>query len=379
MVIDRPRPRGPTLSRAAGPLGGPLLLLSLIATTADARQTGDAVASPTLERVDRSLSLSRPGRGEEGDHRRRWLTWRVEYRLVNAGRAPLVVEPGTVFCTVEGWASNSRAEGHGLPRRADHALSAGDGFESVAMLLDGDEPTDCCEERATLQVWPDHEPAPPEPVPGADCSLPEGPMLVPPGDVLRARLSLEHRHHLHGPVEPLLGEREISLRIGPASFRDAVLLERPAGPDGPIDRLGPIPAERLDPRVYFSPPNSLYLDAALAGFRSFQFRDLKVPRDADMRLRFRYFRSLDSTGGARVELKQYQDVPNAYRMLTESKRVDELVRLGSWTLVEHRFRSDPRATTMQLKFILDCEGDGPAALWVDDVSLEPVDRPGEDP
>ena len=105
-----------------------ILLLSLIfsATQTRARQTREDYSSPTLEREGRSVTLNRPERGEDGDHRRRWLTWRIEYGLRNLGSEPLLVDAKTIFCTVEGWASNSRAEGHGLPRRADHDLSTGE-------------------------------------------------------------------------------------------------------------------------------------------------------------------------------------------------------------------------------------------------------------
>jgi hypothetical protein len=363
--------------RSAGPKSGPLLLLTLLlgGVAEPASAAEEPYNRPTLERVGRSVSLTRPDRGEEGDHRRRWLTWKVEYRLRNSGSTPLIVEPESIDCTVEGWASNSRADGHGLPRRADHALGPGDDLESIAILIDTDSPTGSCAERATLQVWPEEGPSQAEPEPGASCEPSLGPFGLAPGDVLRARLRLEHRHHLHGPAEPLLGSREITLRIGPASFRDGVSLGQDASPDRPLDQLGPIPDERRDPRFYFSPPDSLYLDAALPGFRSYQFRDLKVRRDTPMRLRFRYYRSLDSTGSARFELKQYQDVPSSYRVLTEAKRVESLDRLGEWVLVEHSFRSEPIATTMQLKFVLDCEAEGPSALWLDDILLEPVDEP----
>ncbi|QDV36614.1 hypothetical protein [Tautonia plasticadhaerens] len=382
MAIDRSgRPGRASVRRAAGPHAGPLMLLSLLASGAAGPPAlaDGPYDRPSLERVGRSVSLLRPDRGEDGDHRRRWLTWRVEYRLRNPGPESLPVEPSSIFCTVEGWASNSRADGHGLPRRADHALGAGEDLESIAELIDSDVMTRSCAERATLQVWPEGGPVPDEPEPGASCGPPPGPFSLPPGGVLRARLRLEHRHHLHGPSEPLLGGREVTLGVGPASFRDAVSLEQDASTDRPIDVLGPIPEERLDPRFYFSPPDSLYLDAALSGFRSYQYRDLKVRRDVPMRLSFRYYRSTDSTGDAKAEVKQYQDVPSSYEALTQAKRVEPLDRLGEWVLVEREFHSEPKATTMQLKFIIDCEGDGPSALWIDEVTLEPVDAPTDRP
>ena len=233
------------------------------------------------------------------------------------------------------------------------------------MLINHEEPIRTCRERATLQVWSEHDPAPPEPNPGAACTPPREPFPLQPGELLHARIRLEHCHHLHGPIEPLLGNREVTLRVGSASFRDAVALDSLGSATQPIDQLGPIPEERLDPRVYFSPPDSLYLDAALPGFRSFQFRDMKIPHDAAMRLRFRYFRSVDSTGEARVELKQYQDVPNSYRALTEAKRVECLELAGEWVLVEHRFRSESSATTAPTQVRSGLRGRG---------SLGPLDR-----
>lgn len=385
MAVDFSGPFGPGMAGSApGPrwglaVGPAVIILVVLAATPGRRASGaiDDYDSAALERVERSVSLIRPEKGEQGDHRRRWLTWRVEYRLRNSGRAPLLVEPETIFCTVEGWTSNARAEGHGLPRRADHALSVGESLESTSPLIEHDDPTRACSERATLQVWPDRLGPPADPTTGASCDPITGPIRLEPGEILGVRLRLEHRHHLHGPAEPLLGARELNLRIGPAAFRDVIALDGSVPPDREMDDLSAIPEERRDPRFYYSAPDSLYLDAALSGFRSFQFRDLKVPRDTPMRLSFRYFRSTDSTGQVRAELKQYQDVPNAYRVLTEAKKTEQLDELGEWVLVEHRFRSEAIATTMQLRFLIDCEGEGPSAIWIDDVILEPVDRPAE--
>ena len=376
MAIDRLRRSPWTVQNrlACRAIGSFVVLLVLTRPgVSQTEGTPQGPEPPSLALIDRSISLVRPEQGEQGDHRRRWLTWRIEYRLRNTHPTTLRVEPESIFCTVEGWASNSRADGHGLPRRTNHALSVGDNLQSSTCLIDHQDPTLSCHERATLQVWPDAQGTPEDPSTGAPPELCSDAIVLEPEAVLGVRLRLEHRHHLHGLSEALLGTRELNLRIGPAAFRDRLDLTQPVPPDRAMDRLSPIPEERRDPRVYFSPPDSLYLDAALSGYRSFQFRDLKVPRDAPMRLSFRYFRSSDSTGKVRMELKQYKDVPNSYQVLTHAKRVEELPELGEWTLVEHRFRSEPLATTMQLRFLIDCEGDGPSAVWIDDVVLEPID------
>lgn len=382
MAIDRPRQspwkvRNRLTCRAIGSFAVLLVLTRPGLSRTDGSPQGPEPPSLTL--IDRSISLVRPEQGEQGDHRRRWLTWRIEYRLRNAHPTSLRIEPETIFCTVEGWASNSRAEGHGLPRRANHAISVGENLQSSTCLIDHQDPTLLCNERATLQLWPDAQGTPEDPSTGAVPETQADAIVLEPGAVLGVRLRLEHCHHLHGLSEPLLGTRELNLRMGPAAFRDRLDLDQSVAPDRAMDRLSPIPEERLDPRVYFSAPDSLYLDAALSGYRSFQFRDLKVPRDTPMRLSFRYFRSSDSTGKVRVELKQYKDVPNSYQVLTQAKRVEELPELGEWILVEHRFRSEPLATTMQLRFLIDCEGDGPSAVWLDDVVLEPIDAVDDSP
>ncbi|WP_169973059.1 hypothetical protein [Tautonia rosea] len=375
MAINRPsRSFWKVRNSLACRVVGSFLLLLFVPQPGFSRsdRTPEGSDPPRLSLVDRSISLVRPEQGEQGDHRRRWLTWRIEYRLRNTYSATLQVEPESISCTVEGWASNSRADGHGLPRRANHAFSAAETLQSSACLIDHQDPTLECLERATLQLWPETQGTPEDPATGAPLETPSDRIVLEPGAVLGVRLRLEHCHHLYGLSEPLLGTRELNLRIGPVAFRDRLELDQPIAPDREMDRLSPIPDDRRDPRVYFSPPDSLYLDAALSGYRSFQFRDLKVPRDAPMRLSFRYFRSSDSTGKVRMELKQYKDVPNSYQVLTQAKRMEELPELGEWILVEHRFHSDPLATTMQLRFLIDCEGDGPSAVWIDDVVLEPT-------
>ena len=367
------------LRRAARLVAMLVLAAPAALRAAEGGPTGDSYGTPTLERLERSVALVRPIDGDRGDDRRRWLTWRAEYRLRNASDEPLLVDPAAIACTVEGWASNSRGDGHGLPRRADHALGAGSAFESIAVLNDAQSVTRNCLERATLQVWPGDESSPPEPAAGSSCPMPTAPFKVVPGAVLCARLRLEHQHNLHGPVEPLLGSRELTLQIGPSCFRDTIPMERPGAAAGPIDRLEAVPEDRLDHRYYRSAPGSLYLDAALPGLRSYQFRDLQVRRDAPMRLSFCYLRASDSAGMARAELKQYHDVPHSYRALTEAKHVEVLDRDGEWVRVVHTFQTRPEATTVQLKFILDCEGNGPAALWIDDVALEPLDGTTAEP
>ena len=335
--------------------------------------------APVLERVERSIDLVRPPVGEAGDARRRWLAWQVDYRLRYVGAEPLLVDGGTIAGTVEGWASNSRADGHGRPRRADHAFEAADDHESTVTLVEADAPAASCREHAALAVWPEPVSASSSSSESAEpsCATPDVPVRLDPGAILRVRLRLEHIHPLDGASEPLLGRRELNLRVGPASFGDLLELDRPIAPSGPPVALSPIPAERLDRRVYYSSPDSLYLDACLDGGRSFVFPDVPVRRDAPIRLSFRYLRAAGSTGAATAELKQYHDVPESYFALPEARRVAPLERTGEWVLVERVLRTDPEASTVQLRFCLDAES-GPSALWIDDVRLEALDVPVAD-
>lgn len=372
---------GPPRSGAAAavltvPLTLAALLLPRAASGGDRADRG--YPSPVLERVERSIDLVRPPVGESGDARRRWLAWQVDYRLRYDGPEPLVVDAGTIAGTVEGWASNSRAEGHGRPRRADHDLGAADDHESTVTLVDADAPAASCREHAVLAVWP--EPTSASAETGSldpSCDTPAEPVRVDPGAILRVRLRLEHVHPLDGASDPLLGRRELNLRVGPASFRDLLELDRPIAPSGPGVALPTIPAERLDRRVYYSAPDSLYLDACVDGGRSFVFPDVPVRRDAPIRLSFRYLRAVGSTGAATAELKQYHDVPESYFALPEARRVAPLEATGEWVLVERVLRTDPEASTVQLRFCLDAES-GPSALWIDDVRLEALDAPAAD-
>ncbi len=53
-----------------------------------------------------------------------------------------------------------------------------------------------------------------------------GPVRVEPGELVRVRIRFEHDHAIHGDYDPLLGRRDLELKLGAHTFRDALPLDR---------------------------------------------------------------------------------------------------------------------------------------------------------
>src|SRR5438309_190800 len=87
-------------------------------------------------------------------------------------------------------------------------------------------------------------PAPPR---GADPE-PISTVTVEPGGLLRVRLRLEHQHCLYGDYDPLLGRRELELKLGPATVRDLLPLDREQYLAQPRDSWAEPPEDHKDTR-----------------------------------------------------------------------------------------------------------------------------------
>lgn len=355
-----------SLRRTAPPL---VLALAAIAGAQDAPYA----PAHRLERLERRIDQRRVPFEQHRDHQQCWVYWDIEYRLRNAGPVALEVDPAHASAEVVGFVSNSRVPAHGCPRRADHGLAAPEdavapSFDSMAVLIPSADEAGQCREHATLELRPDDRAACAE---GAAEPLPPAPFRVEPGECLVARLRLEHQHFLSGPFDPLLGEREFTLRIGPATLRDDLPLDRPLTEVFPPCTWGPIPAERLDPRLFVSAPDSLYLAAHRPGHHGYDFPERPVRYDTPMRLSFWYLIAPGSSSRYSAEIKQYRDAPRSYRALAQGRIEQPLCTTGRWVHVERLIRTDPEATTLRLRFLIDSELES-GEMWIDDVCLDPV-------
>lgn len=328
-------------------------------------------AAPRLRVVERTISLER---GE-------WLYWQVDYRLENAGGAELVVAPKGLTARVEGFVSNSRVPGHGTPRRVAVEASGESGLNGLAVVLPAADEAQRCREHLVVQAWPDAlGPAPPEPISKATArAVPaeeQNELRIAPGQVLHVRLRLEHEHPLYGPHDPLLGTRELDLKLGPACLRDRLALcdanPRAVRPR-PLAAWPPAPPEDfLDRRVFLSPPESLHLEGSVPSKSTYRFPDCRGIRyGSRMCLSFWYLIAPGNDGQCQARITQYREVPGSWRTLYDGEVIEALDTVGRWVHVQRVFRVEPEATQLVVDFRVqgaEFAGD----LWIDDIHLDPI-------
>jgi hypothetical protein len=314
--------------------------------------------------------------------------WRVDYRLRYADGPGQVLMPEDVAAVVDGWVSNSRADGHAAPRRSLLPLAVPSGLRATGDVIASDDEERRCRERATLQLWvEDVDGGPPRrvfTVKGDGSSDPEPEanptgIRLAPGSVLRARLRLEHRHLVHGAYDPLLGRRTWELRLGHARLRDELPLDREQEVARPAPAALEVPDDRRDTAVFLSAPDSIHLAAHIPGNGFFRFPEIPVRHGARTRVRFSYLVAVGTEGTCRARLTQYKDSPIAWKLLGDGRREETLATVGRWTRVDLVFRTEPEATTLALDFRIEGSDVEAGELWIDDVSVEPVGAPSLEP
>jgi hypothetical protein len=306
-------------------------------------------------------------------------SWQVDYQLRHEGATGLVVTPTEIVAKVEGWVSNSRAPGHSAPRWSSLVISGPTGLSADSEVITSADEERRCREHAVLRVWTGDAPeAPVEAArPSASATPTPGPEPAPilslaPGASVCVRLRLEHQHALYGDYNPLLGLRTVELRLGSATFRDVAPLDREHHLALPKVTLAAPHPDRLDTTQFISGPDSLHLYAhPLGGSPSYRFPEIPVRYSTPMRLRFWYLIAPGTEGDCRVRVQQCKDIPATWRMLIDGELDQCLTTVGRWTHVEQTIRTEPEATRMSLDFRIAGSADA-GAVWIDDVTLEPL-------
>ncbi len=352
-------------SRPAIVVGGALLMLAVAAPAmADDQGTG----SRPLVLVKRSVIQ------DQG-------SWQVDYRLRHEGETGLIVTPTEIVARVEGWVSNSRVCGHSAPRWSSLVISGPTGLSADSEVISSADEERRCREHAVLRVWTDDAPeaAIEADRPDATDAATETPTPEPsrilslaPGASISVRLRLEHQHALYGDYNPLLGLRTVELRLGSATFRDVAPLDREHHLALPKVTLAAPHPDRLDTTQFISGPDSLHLYAhPLGGSPSYRFPEVPVRYSTPMRLRFWYLIAPGTEGDCRVRVQQSKDIPATWRMLIDGELDRCLTTVGRWTHVERTIRTEPEATRLSLDFRIAGNADA-GAVWIDDVTLEPL-------
>ena len=347
-----------------------------------AEGSGGSVAVGRLVLVHRVLAQ------DQGD-------WQVDYSFRNAGAEPLVLEPKDVRVQVEGWLSNSRIAAHATPRRAVCVIDGQVAASALAEVLAAPEESKRCRERVVVALSAGTAPnaaggqvsAVVSPNPdSATATKPTtrgGPVLLAPvtveaGDLVRVRVRLEHQHILHGDYDPLLGRRDVELRLASFTFRDALPFDREQYRAMPRGTWPEPPDDRKDARHFVTGPDSLHLDADLPGANYYRFPERQVRYGTRMRLRFWYRVAPGTEGELHARVAQYRESPESWKVLSDGGSDVHLTNTtGSWVRFEKIIRTEAEATTLALDFRISPCDVGEA--WIDDVVLEPAEAPAGGP
>ena len=344
-------------------------------------ESGGSVAAGRLVLVQRVLAQ------DQGD-------WQVDYGFKNVGAEPLVLEPKDVKLRVEGWLSNSRIAAHANPRRAECAVDGQVAATAFAEVIAAPDELKRCRERVVVALfsgatsgWPEGQAAAVVGPPPGQANTPSttrgGPLLLAPvtveaGDLLRVRIRFEHEHTLHGDYDPLLGRRDLELRLAATTFRDALPLDREQYRAQPKSTWPEPPDDRKDARHFVTGPDSLHLDADLPGANYYRFPERKIRYGTRMRLRFWYRIAPGTEGELHARIAQYRESPESWKVLSDGGSDTHLATAtGSWVRFEKIIRTEAEATTLALDFrISPCDI---GEVWIDDVVLEPADTPPSGP
>ena len=349
-----------------------------IEPVAPADGPGGSVAVGRLVLVQRVLAQ------DQGD-------WQVDYAFRNAGAEPLVLEPKDVRVQVEGWLSNSRIAAHATPRHAACSIDGQVAASAFAEVIAASEESKRCRERVvvSLSVGPavgspiGQASAVVSPAKGSATTTRGGPVLFAPltveaGDLVRVRIRLEHQHTLHGDYDPLLGQRDVELRLASFAFRDVLPLDREQYRAMPKATWPEPPDDRKDARHFVTGPDSLHLDADLPGANYYRFPERKVRYGTRMRLRFWYRVAPGTEGELHARVAQYRESPESWKVLSDGGSDVHLTNAtGSWVRFEKIIRTEAEATTLALDFRISPCDVGEA--WIDDVVLEPAEGPSGGP
>jgi hypothetical protein len=318
-------------------------------------QTGtDPETGPNRHRVtlvDRQVS----------QHNSRWI---VRYQVRHEGAGPLELAAGDVSVAYDGWVANSRLKPHSVSRRSQVEFALGTGNAGLATVIASSNDRQRCRERIALAISTGDQPAADPPF-----NKPQTPIKVESGQLLWLYLSIEHDHFLHGTYDPLLGDRDVQIRLGPCRLVDTVPLVAEQAPATPTVKLSMPPKERLDSRQYHSAPDSLYLAADVPGYQYFRFDDMPVRHGTRFKISFWYLVAVGTEGSCHVRMMEYQDTPNAWYRL-EGGFDDQLTVQGRWQRFEQTFRALGDTTTMALDFRI--VGANVGEMWIDDIELVPL-------
>lgn len=344
-----------TLSRFGGFLGWSLGLLGGLSSMAVPPVAAGA-ESPSIGEPNRVSVVRRSLRQDQGG-------WIVDYRIRNETASGIVIVPSELEAKSEGWVSNSRVDGHAVPRLAALTFRPGRRNSGIAEMIRSADGVPACRERLSLSIQAD-DALPPF---SSESPQPLNPISLAPGASGLLRLHYEHDHAPGGAYDPLLGERTLAIRVGGETFHDVAPLDFEEYTAQPRNPWTEIPEERRDSSRFVSAPHSLHLEAHSLDTRVYRFPDRPARHGSRMRLSFWYLIAKGTLGECRVRLTQ----SNA-RSLRGGGFDERLTTVGQWTKVEWLVPIEYDAVSLGLDFRIISEA-GVGEMWIDDVALDPIE------
>ena len=295
-------------------------------------------------------------------HNSRWL---VRYQVRYEGDTALDLSPSDLSVDYEAWVSNSRSKPHTTPHKSQTRFALSETSSIQATVISNTNDRQRCREKISLAVTTGERPA--AELPAAKTNF--LPLRVPPGQTIWLYLTLDHEHFLYGTYDPLLGVRQLEIRLGPCRLIDSIPLDVEQAPATPVVKLSAPPKERLDQRQFHSAPDSLYLAADVPGFQYFRFDDMPVRYGTQFKLSFWYLIAVGTEGSCHVRVMEYQDTPNAWYRL-DGGFDEQMTVQGRWRKFEQTFQTRDETTTTALDFRI--VGANVGEMWIDDIELVPL-------
>ena len=163
------------------------------------------------------------------------------------------------------------------------------------------------------------------------------------------------------------------LRLGTATLRDALPLDREQYNALPRYTWPAPPDDRRDTRYFVSAPDSLHLEAHVPGNQYYRFPERPIRYGTRMKLSFWYLIAHGTEGECPRSVAQYRETPSAWKVLSDGGLEECLNTVGRWVKVQRVFRTENDATTLALDFRIT--GAEVGEMWIDDVRLDPVSGP----
>lgn len=303
-------------------------------------------------------------------------TWNIAYKIKYCGEEKIELLGSDIDLEYDAWVSNSSCPPHIIPQKSAAKINLVEINSIQTTVIANSNDRHHCRERISVAFSLNLEEKP------FKNRIYWMPLKLIPQKEFWCYLKIEHEHFLYGMTDkdhpgydPLLGDRNLKIRLGNIYFLDIIPISQEYYSAQPRINLNSPPKEKMDDRQFRSSPDSLYLAADIPGLQYFRFDDMHLKYGSELKLSFYYLIAVDTEGSGNVRVIEYQDTPNAWYRL-EGGFDERLEITGRWRKFEQTFRLRNETTTIALDFRII--GANVGEMWIDDVVLEYVEKAPED-